>query len=265
MIFNETELRKVGRGTDNPPGFEHWTLDRHYRLMANITLTGGGWEPIGAFSTPFTGSFNGGGFNISGLTINLPNTTIADGVGMFVYNEGTIENFNLINVNITSGSTSSGNIVGGLVSHNFAIIRNITVQGNVTELLGGGISTIVPGVVGWNAGIVQNSAALSQSMTTPAGGGGNFGRVYGAMTGTSPRINNHARSDMVFIHGTTPQPDFPDPVASDPSRHGADVSPGTLPGQFNNQYFWETTLGWDFTNVWQMQGSPPLPALRQPQ
>ena len=369
MIFNETELSKVGRGTDNDPGFHHWTLDRHYRLMANITLTGGDWEPIGGIGTPFTGTFNGGGFNISGLTFN---TTANGAFGMFGLSNGTIENLNLLNVNFLYNNISSNlNHLGGVVGINSGIVRNITVFGSLNftgndtfvggvvgfnsgagtvdnssfsgtisstwDYVGGVVGTnygtvtrsrssgtvsaglIVGGIAGANQGIltnshsssnvsasgavggvaggnigtvsnsffsgnvscmgnsgsvvgyngttatVQNSAALNQSITRISGINTAFGRVYG-FNNLGTITNNHARADMVFIDGGIPQPDFPDPVVSDPDgRHGADVSPGTLPGQFNNQDFWEITLGWDFTNVWEMQGLPPLPALRPPQ
>ena len=359
----------MGRGAANPQGFEHWTLDRHYRLMANITLTGGDWEPIGDDFNQFTGTFNGGGFNISGLTIN---NTSPQSVGIFAFNLGTIENINLVNVNvistigsniihvgsvaginggtirnitvsgsvtgaynvggvvghndggvvilensrfsgtvsgtnnnaggiagtnastltnsrssgtvsgnfnvggvvginggtltnsISSGTVNGGNSVGGLVGLNcfmltgFAIVQNSYSIGNVSG------TDYVGGVVGRNNHLLQNSVALNQSITRISGVDIDFGRVMGGCI-AAVSTNIHAHTGIVFIDGTTPQPDFPIPVVSDPSRHGADVSPGTLPGQFNNQDFWETTLGWDFTNVWQMQGSPPLPVLRQPQ
>ena len=334
LIFNERELRKVGRGAANPLGFEHWTLDRHYRLMANITLTGPDWDPIPG---NFTGTFNGGGFNINGLTIN--NTTLNES-GMFAENSGTIENLNLPGVNITQNMignhggvsgfnnagtvrniTVSGNIsrffgtgtfggviglnggivenssftgtisctnvigdaVGGIVGINFGLVQNSFSSGDVSGgfqvggVIGFCMGTVqnsfslsnvygtieVGGVVGWTSGIVQNNVSLNQKITRTSGVNGFFGRVASI---TPPMVsNNHAYAGMVFFDGVIPQPDFPIPVVSDPNgRDGADVSPGTGAGQFNNQDFWETTLGWDFTNVWQMQGSPPLPALRPP-
>ena len=362
MIYNEFQLRRVGRGGVNPLGFQHWTLGSHYRLIDDITLTGGDWEPIGPV---FSGSFNGGGFSIGGLTIN--NTTLNDS-GMFAENSGTIENLNLPGVNITNNAwghhgsvagvnnlgivrriTVSGNVsafatgvfggvvgfntgtvensdftgtisvdapAGGVVGHNWGTVERSSFSGTLssnTSSHAGGVVAFnfggtvtnnrssgtvsglahVGGVVGHNDGIVQNSfslstvsaidhsagglagshllgtiqnsVALNQSITRSSGGDTHFARLYGNNTlGTG--TNNHARAGMVFIDGAIPQPDFPVPVVSDPTGfHGADVSPGTHPSQFNNQSFWETTLGWDFTNIWQMQGSPPLPALRPPQ
>ena len=374
LIYNEFQLRRVGRGALNPSGFDHWTFGSHYRLAANITITGGDWVPIPGFS----GTFNGGGFSISGLTFDTPSFSSP---GMFELNIGTIENLNLLGVNFEFTAFIPGTFhFGGVAGTNQGIVRNITVQGSL-EFLGfaiswlggvvgrnelGGIienssftgsvqsstSTIscavggvvgynggtvtrsrssgsvlgenmVGGIVGVNGGLVQNShsssdvsgaiqvggvvganqgtvqnnyssgyvsgslsgildesiggvvgesffggtvqnnAALNQSITRLSGVNPLFGRVSAFATGVI--FNNHARADMVFIDGGITQPDFPIPVVSDPNgMHGADVSPGTLPGQFNNQSFWETTLGWDFTNVWQMQGSPPLPVLRPP-
>ena len=174
LIFNETELRKVGRGVANPQGFQHWTLDRHYKLMANITLTGGDWEPIGDIVNFFTGSFNGGWFNISGLTIN--NTTLSES-GMFAENSGTIENLNLPGANSTQNMMfGSHGVVAGL---NNGTVRNINVSGNMSQLAQG----VMGGVVGQNniGGTVENSS-FTGTINNDGSSGGVVGLNMGAVT-----------------------------------------------------------------------------------
>src|SRR5690606_34902923 len=62
-----------------------WSM--HYTQTANIDASatsgwdsGAGFTPIGNNSVKFTGSYNGGGRTITGLTINRPST---DYVGLF--------------------------------------------------------------------------------------------------------------------------------------------------------------------------------------
>ncbi|MCL2846384.1 MAG: InlB B-repeat-containing protein [Firmicutes bacterium] len=45
------------------------STDAHFRLTHDITLTGPEWIPIGTSANPFTGSFDGDGFHISGLNV----------------------------------------------------------------------------------------------------------------------------------------------------------------------------------------------------
>ena len=86
--------------------------DLYYQMKSNVNLSGfGNWTSIGNASTPFVGTFDGGGFAISNLTIN--NATATE-IGLFGASEGIIQN-----VGIASGSISSTNTsptkTGGLV------------------------------------------------------------------------------------------------------------------------------------------------------
>lgn len=88
-------------------------LDAHFKLTADLTLTGAdfaeggqfyydgqGWLPIGSKSTPFTGVFDGDGHSISGLWMNVrEEESRLDGgcqyIGLFGYSQGVIENLRL--------------------------------------------------------------------------------------------------------------------------------------------------------------------------
>lgn len=66
-----------------------------YELTADIVLTGE-WTPIGNNDNPFTGTFDGKGHTISGLTIS----NNGNWVGLFGTVTGTVKNLSLVDVNI---------------------------------------------------------------------------------------------------------------------------------------------------------------------
>ncbi|OGI64700.1 hypothetical protein A2642_01860, partial [Candidatus Nomurabacteria bacterium RIFCSPHIGHO2_01_FULL_39_10] len=87
-----------------------------------------GFTPIGTNGARFTGTFDGQGFNISNLNINLTST---DFVGLFgsVDSGGRILNTGLVNVNIT-GHDYVGGLAGAII---YGTINNsLVVGGNVT-------------------------------------------------------------------------------------------------------------------------------------
>ena len=171
--------------------------------------------------------------------------------------------------------------------HKSSIIRNCYSTGNVTS--SGGYSA--GGITGRNSGNVENCYA-SGIITSTGGAGAEVGSVDGASTGTvrcvglSSKVissqastvvgrvvgkissggsgggvsNNYGRNDMQVYYNTSALKTISSGLNT---NDGQDVSAGTSPGQYNDQYFWETTLGWDFTNDWIMSGGPnSLPVLR---
>jgi hypothetical protein len=84
-------------------------LSGSYFMVNNIDLSGVEWIPIGTDTAPFTGTLDGQGFTISNLII----TTSQVYVGLFGYNEGTIKNLKLANVDIDVTGGLSSNIYGG--------------------------------------------------------------------------------------------------------------------------------------------------------
>lgn len=144
-------------------------------LAADITLPTvaegeNNWTPIGTngYSKRYTGTFDGGGHTITGLTINQSGT---DHVGLFgcIGGRGTVKNLTLENVNITghdnvggvvgstddylnivtgctvSGTVSGNSNVGGVVGYNNSSVSGCTASGDVT-----GMGNNVGGVVGYN-------------------------------------------------------------------------------------------------------------------
>ncbi|AYG00871.1 GLUG motif-containing protein [Lactococcus allomyrinae] len=91
-------------------------LNAHYKLVNNITLSGG-WTPIGTSSSPFRGNLDGGNHTISGLFISA---AIAR-VGLFAYANGaSFKNLTLNNIYVNStiaGDISNRVSAGGLVAY----------------------------------------------------------------------------------------------------------------------------------------------------
>jgi hypothetical protein len=117
-----------------------------YTELASPTANEGqGWQPIGIWPDPFTGSFDGQGFEIRDLFIDRPGET---NVGLFSFvNEGAIiEDVAVMDVDVT-GDT----YVGGLAGHSRGNLSNCHSTGNVAG------DTYVGGLVGENGGIVSDS------------------------------------------------------------------------------------------------------------
>jgi hypothetical protein len=126
-----------------------------------------GFTPIGTVAVPFNGTFDGLGYIVSGLTINLPAT--AD-VGLFgsTGTASTIQNVGLIGRSVIGLSSA-----GGLVGSNTGTISNSYNTGSVT----GGSS--LGGLMGSNTGTVSNSSGTGNVSGTSSLGG-----LMGSNTGT---------------------------------------------------------------------------------
>lgn len=72
LVFNEAQLRAIGTG--------EYGTDKNYMQQADIRMSTDEWKPLGTMDEPFTGSYNGNGFEIIGLTAADEETELA---GMF--------------------------------------------------------------------------------------------------------------------------------------------------------------------------------------
>lgn len=141
-------------------GTDGYPLSGSYLLTADIDLGGSGgspWTPIGTSSTHFTGTFNGGGNTISGLYIDNTNS---DYQGLFGYvgTGGTVQNLTV------SGTVSGDLYVGGVVGYNAGTVENCANTSDVTGT-GSGTSTYAGGVVGYNNGGTVTNCYNTGSVT----------------------------------------------------------------------------------------------------
>ena len=132
-------------------------------LTADIDLTGKDWTPVGtSFPNSYTGTFDGGGHTITGLTI----TTNDELVGLFgcLNRAGTVKNVVMEGVQITNDHESGH--AGGVVGDSRGTIENCSVSGSVSGTL------YVGGVVGdqWGGTITGCSSSATVKGTRCAGG-----------------------------------------------------------------------------------------------
>ena len=137
--------------------------DINITLDTDIDLTGKNWTPIGtSFSNKYTGTFDGGGHTIKGLTV----TTNDQFVGLFgsIGYAGTVKNVMMEDVQITSNHGSG--FAGGVAGFSDGTIENCSVSGSVSG------TVYVGGVVGaqWNGSTTGCSSSATVKGTVYVGG-----------------------------------------------------------------------------------------------
>lgn len=182
-ISNCTDLQNINNN-----------LNEDYQLTGNIDCSAvPNFNRIGSSSTAFTGTFDGQGYTVDGVTIS-------GSVGYeapFARNSGTIQNVGFTNVNINSTKTSQAT-VGGLVGSNSGTIQNSHSTGVVTST-GFGVGGLV-GLNGSGSVIHQSySSVATSSNNNQLGGlaGSNTGTITesyatGDVTGTGVNLNYRA-------------------------------------------------------------------------
>ncbi len=233
-------------------------LAGNYVLGADIPASGtstwntnAGFAPVGGnvnfvgFGEPvFTGSFDGLGHTITGLTINNAGTDLQ---GLFGYNTGTLRNVGLLNSSI-SGRTGVGTLAGfstGAISYSYADGGSVTGVGggsNIGGLQGGGSGSIsysyanvsvsgsgsiIGGLKGGGSGTVSNSYATG---SVYGGSGTDIGGLVGQ---TGGNITNSYATGAVTV--------------ADPSNLfntvGGLVGKQTVGGTITNSYWDKVTTG----------------------
>ena len=147
--------------------------DINITLDKNIDLTGKDWTPIGTnFDNSYTGTFDGGGHTITGLTI----TTKDQFVGLFGYlnRAGTVKNVVMEGIQITSNHMF-GN-TGGVAGFSWGTIENCSVSGSVSG------TVYVGGVVGVQIGGSITGCSSSATVKGTVDVGGVAGEKWGSMT-----------------------------------------------------------------------------------
>ena len=221
-VDNEKGLRNLAKLVNSNGG----------KTPINITLTGDitlteEWTPIGNFENRYTGTFDGGGHTITGLTVNQKER---GNVGLIGYlgSGGKVQNLTLENVNLNgnlyvggvvgysnngtvtactaSGSINGKEYVGGIVGSNY--LGTVTACYNTSSTVNG--SYLVGGVVGQNnKGIVTACYNASGSIYGEGTVGGVVGDNY-TSTVTACYWSNYAgygigngTGDATKVDGTT--------------------------------------------------------------
>ena len=145
---------------------EEGKTDINITLTDNIDLTGIDWTPIGIdYNHQYTGTFDGGGHTITGLTVTTSN--IYAGLFGYLGSGGTVKNVVLEGVQITT-THSEGN-AGGVAGWSYGTLENCSVSGSV---IGRGKHSFVGGVVGsqWDGSLTGCSSSATVNAGNTAGG-----------------------------------------------------------------------------------------------
>lgn len=135
-------------------------------LTENINLTDMEWTPIGTdYNNAYTGTFNGGGHTITGLTV----TGSDQYAGLFghIGSGGTVKDVTMEEVKIESNNDMSA--VGGVAGCSRGNIENCSVSGSV---IGRGMNSIVGGVVGYQNGGFLTGCSSSATVNAGCTAGG---------------------------------------------------------------------------------------------
>lgn len=227
-----TEVSNGNYTVNNEKGLKNLAeLVNNGAIDINITLTGdinltGEWTPIGNYEQKYTGTFDGNGKTITGLTIDQKETSFLGLIG-YLGSGGKVQNLTLENVNLNgnwnvggvvgynngtvTACTASGSIngkerVGGIVGCNY--LGTVTACYNTSSTVNG--SYLIGGVVGQNnKGIVTACYNASGSIYGEVTVGGVVGDNYTG-TVTACYWSNYAgygigngTGDATKVDGTT--------------------------------------------------------------
>lgn len=191
-INNADEFKQFAVDVNNgiKDGFYGYT----FTLNSNIELTEELWIPVGTNEYPFKGTFNGNGYEISGLNINnqeknqtglfgnifssatIKNVAVKGNVfgtnytaGIVGYNAGKVENcFNYSEIQAIDGSVN----IGGVVGYNIGEVIGCGNYGTINE----NFLSVVGGVIGNNAGKCVNCFNIGKVSSIDAVVGGVVGQ-----------------------------------------------------------------------------------------
>lgn len=180
-VYNAEGLKNIAKLVN-----EEWKSDINITLTADIDLSGIDWTPIGIdYNHLYTGTFNGGGHTITGLTV----TTSDQYAGLFgrIGFGGTVKDLTLEGVQITT-THSEGN-AGGVAGWSYGTLENCSVSGSV---IGRGKNSIVGGVVG-----SQNGGFLTECTSSAIVDGTNeVGGVVGQTNYGATLTARYATGDV---------------------------------------------------------------------
>ena len=175
-------------------------LERHYQLAEDLRLATppanqSNWTPIGTVDFPFSGSFDGAGHTLTGLSIDNPDSDL-QGLFGHIGTRAVVENLGL-----EGGSVTGRDRIGSVVGWSEGLVENCYATGSVNGVYAGGVvgrsdgrvqnshaagavygSSEGGGVVGRNEGVVENCYATGDVRGGYAGGlvGVNWGTVQGS-------------------------------------------------------------------------------------
>ena len=201
-------------------------------LTADIELSGETWTPIGSESTPYTGTFDGQGYTISGMTIENAESYS----GLFGNVTGTVKNFTVtgsititgdetvakvggavgslgtasagdtvsgvisgVDITVSAGNDHIGGVVGSMPENSSPTVENCIYTGKITVTVAAGS---VAGIVGYiRTGTIQNCANQG-SISVDVGATGSVGGILGYCNNGGIYIRNCYNTGAISADGT---------------------------------------------------------------
>ena len=123
----------------------HYSLSRDINVQDVIAGDPSGWLPIGTMARPFTGTFEGNGFTITGLMVQR---TLRTNQGLFgvLAGNGAIRNLHLVNADVTGGSPI-GALVGRVVEGQIESCSSTGTVSAVGDRAGGLVGSLEKGAI----------------------------------------------------------------------------------------------------------------------
>ena len=201
-------------------------------LTTNIDLTGEAWTPIGSKSNPYTGTFDGAGFTISGMTLENAESYS----GLFGNVTGTVRDFTVtgtititgseavskvggavgslgiataggtvsgvtsdVDITVSAGNDHIGGVVGSMPENSSPTVENCVYTGDINITVAAGS---VAGVVGYiRTGTIQNCANQG-SISVSGSGDGSVGGILGYCNNKSIKITACYNTGIISASGT---------------------------------------------------------------
>lgn len=225
-------------------------LGGDYVLADDIDASGVDFEPVGDFQNRFTGSLDGNGHTISGLTIEpSEGQRLQDYVGLFgaVGRNGTVEDVGVEDARILGYQD-----VGGIAGNNYGEISGSYFDGYV------GGHTAVGGLVGLNGGEINESYAT----VTMEAAGNDIGGFVGSNLGNVTEAYAVANVvDESAVEGAVGAGDVTERVYWDTEASGIPASDGVV-GLMTDEMTGDSareSMEFDFNETWKTtQGYPAL-------
>ncbi len=193
------------------------------RLTADIDISGSDWDPIGTYTYPFNGSFDGQGHTISGLTQVRSDAIGAVGLFRIVTSpdgeETTIQNFKLTgSIQGKKGGETAGTVIccvvpstTGTVTVNVKNIWstvNFTAEGALMKGVGGIVGSMAWKTSDQHCTLNIDSCRYSGTMDSPSQGSNDYGGILGwARENACPRtfnISNCLFDGAMTLNGSNP-------------------------------------------------------------
>ena len=201
-------------------------------LTADIDLSGEAWTPIGSSSNPYTGTFDGAGYTISGMTIE----NAAGYSGLFGAVTGTVRDFTVtgtititgsgtvskvggavgslgtasaagtvsgvtsdVDITVSAGNDHIGGVVGSMPENSSPTVENCVYTGDINITVAAGS---VAGIVGYiRTGTIQNCANQG-GISVSGSGDGSVGGILGYCNNSKIYIRNCYNSGGIAAEGT---------------------------------------------------------------